>query len=275
MRVGQESPFLSPDTLLSLISLHNIRVGKDRGFRGVALADRDVRVEKNSLFEGVIVAGRRADIKKNSRFTFVDFDTVAPLIDLLAPEEGSFLATATPTLEASFSDDFSGVRTESVRLLVDGVDRTAEADVSQSGLSFTPTADLPEGPHTVVITIQDHSDNESQATLSFTTDTVAPELAIAGPGDGAFLSLTEVDVDGTVFDATSPVTVQVNEVAAALGSGTYSAAGVDLPAEGPVTLTATATDAAGNSTTQSITVIRDTIAPTISADWSCPDLVDT
>ena len=71
-------------------------------------------------------------------------------------------------------------------------------------------------------------------------------------------------MEGTVSDATSPVTVRVNEVEATIGAGTYKAAAVDLPIEGPVLLRARATDAAGNSTVRSVAVVRDTLPPSLS-----------
>ena len=67
---------LDPETRLSLISLHDIRIGRERPFRGVLRSARGVKIEKNATFEGVIVADGKVEVKRDVRITFLDFDQV-------------------------------------------------------------------------------------------------------------------------------------------------------------------------------------------------------
>lgn len=108
-------------------------------------------------------------------------DTEAPVVAVTSPAAGSFVASATPTITATYSDGGSGVDTASVRLLLDRVNRTAAAQVTASGLTFTPASSLAEGEHLVEITVRDSAGNEAAASAGFTTDTGAPLLTITSP----------------------------------------------------------------------------------------------
>ncbi len=44
-----------------------------------------------------------------------------------------------PAISASFSDDYSGINVETVFIMVDGVDVTSNAKITDTEISFTPT----------------------------------------------------------------------------------------------------------------------------------------
>lgn len=93
------------------------------------------------------------------------------------------------------------------------------------------------------------------------SDTTPPTLSVTQPADGAFVNTTSVNVAGTFGDE-SATSVKVNGVAAAVSGNSFS---VSVPlAEGANTLTVVATDAAGNSTTATRSVTRDTVAPALA-----------
>ena len=79
-------------------------------------------------------------------------------------------------------------------------------------------------------------------------------------GATAFAGSRTITVTGTIDDPEAAV--MVNGVAATIASGSYSAA-ITLTAEGDNTITATATDRAGNSATASVTVSLDTVPPVL------------
>src|SRR6185295_17902391 len=70
-------------------------------------------------------------------------DTEAPSIGGLTPVNGTVTANLTPVVAATYSDSGTGIDTASVRLILDGVDRTSNAQVSGSALSLTPEPLLP------------------------------------------------------------------------------------------------------------------------------------
>ncbi|MEE8524969.1 MAG: Ig-like domain-containing protein, partial [Thermoanaerobaculia bacterium] len=264
--------FLADETRLSLIALDDIRIGKDRPFRGVLRAGRDVDIEKNVAFEGVMVADRKIHVKQDSQITFVDFDQVAPEIVLLAPENGSFVATSTPEIVVGYSDDFSGLRLDSAELLVDGVDRTAAAVVGAEGLTFTPSEPLADGVHSLEIAVSDHSDNEGRETFTFIVDTTPPVVAITSPAEVLLFNAVP-PISAEYSDATSGIdlaSVQVAVDGNALAGCTVAAASTSCPApelaEGTHTVTSTVSDLAGNAAAASFIfeVIFDTDPPAIT-----------
>ena len=82
-------------------------------------------------------------------------------------------------------------------------------------------------------------------------------LAASAP---AFAGSRTITVTGTIDDPEATVTV--NGTPATISNGGYSA-GITLTSEGQNTITATATDPAGNSATASVTVSLDTVPPVL------------
>ncbi|MDH4099778.1 MAG: hypothetical protein OEV28_04320, partial [Nitrospirota bacterium] len=95
-------------------------------------------------------------------------------------------------------------------------------------------------------------------------DDTPPDLAIAHPIDGIYLSAPVVSVSGNASDSVSWIdAVTVNGVNATLSGDAYTAPNVALSA-GLNTLTVTAVDAAGNSTSAVVSVYLDSIAPVVT-----------
>lgn len=266
-----EPVVLEDDTRISLIAVEDIRIGKDRPFRGVLRSGRDVMLEKNQAFEGVIVAERTVHVKKDSMISFLDFDQVPPTVTLITPQDGSFVATATPEIVLELADDFSGLR-DDVELLLDEVDRSAEAVLEEDRLTLTLQDPLVDGLHTLEVSISDHSDNVARQTFSFTTDTVAPTLEISSPTEPLVIN-TVPPVVVSYADATSgvdlgSVVVSLDDAALAdcdVGSASTTCAPPQL-AEGSHTLTATIADNAGNPAAASFEfeLVFDMKAPVIT-----------
>ncbi len=93
-------------------------------------------------------------------------------------------------------------------------------------------------------------------------DAAPPVVAITTPAPNALTNQTSIAVTGTVQDATA-TTVVVNGVTATMNGTSFSAT-VPIGTEGSNTIHVVATDAAGNATDSTRTVIRDTQAPALS-----------
>jgi len=119
----------------------------------------------------------------------VKLDKTAPSIFSLQPADGSIHTTARPSISAVFMDGLSGIDPDSVRLTLDG--RIVKgATVTATGLSYTPSADLGAGRHTISLSLSDMAGNKAvPVSATFTIDstlpllppdpaTVAPELNI-------------------------------------------------------------------------------------------------
>jgi RHS repeat-associated protein len=92
-------------------------------------------------------------------------------------------------------------------------------------------------------------------------DTIPPAMSITSPVDGMITSASSVQVSGTASDA-SPVTVTINGSAVTVdASGSFT--GTVTLTEGLNTITIIARDAAGNQTTVTRKVTKDSIPPTM------------
>jgi hypothetical protein len=113
-------------------------------------------------------------------------DSTAPVIFAPSPVDGALLKISRPTIGANFQDETngSGIDLASASLSVDGADVTAKATVSANGISYLPAANLPNGEHTVTLTVADRASNRTYLVWHFTTNTIAPTLNITSPRNG-------------------------------------------------------------------------------------------
>ena len=109
-------------------------------------------------------------------------DTTAPEITNLQPAAGSCVNDATPTISASYSDAGSGINVSSVVLWLDGGMVTPDS-VNETGVTYTPPADLEDGTYTVTLNVSDNAatPNTNSTSWSFTVDTGAPTVAFITP----------------------------------------------------------------------------------------------
>jgi len=214
-------------------------------------------------------------------------EKVAPTIAITSPGASAKLTNNRPPITFQLRDADSGVAISTLALKVDG--GTAQGNAA-SGMtctpvaggydcSYTPPSALTDGSHTVTINISDNDGNAAtQASVSFTVDTVAPTLNVTAPAAGLITNDSTQDVVGTTSDATSsPVTVTITLNGVDQGTVTITAGAFTKPvtlAEGSNTIVITATDGAGKTTTISRTVTLDTIAPSITAVTITPNPVD-
>ena len=190
-------------------------------------------------------------------------DTIAPLISITAPAAAAFTNNNRLPIAVSYSDSGSGIDATSFRILIDGIDHTAEFTAIDTGASGAPAAALTDGTHSISVSISDFAGNTSTATSSFAVDTIPPQISITQPVDGIFTNAVSVIVSGSIVDA-SPVTVTVEGATVPLQGNTFTSAAITLGATGPQVLHVTATDAAGNSSEATITLKIDRTPPVIS-----------
>jgi YVTN family beta-propeller protein len=183
------------------------------------------------------------------QFRTAAVDTTPPGMKLVAPANGGLVQSAQPTIVIALSDDLTGVNAASETLSIDG--QPVRPQVSLAEMTFTPSANLAEGQHTIVATAADGAGNVATLSGSFTVDTVPPSAAqITGVSDGQVvkgsipLSITATDSGSGV--ARIDVFADGN-LLASLRSPTFQfTLDTTSLAEGPHALTAHAVDAAGN-----------------------------
>ena len=198
-------------------------------------------------------------------------ETVAPVMSIGYPTAGAKLITAKPEIAFTITDSGSGVNPESCKLAIDGGEEiavTATGSGSSFAGAYTPAEALADGSHTVTVYGYDFDGNKSNvATVTFTVDTVAPELTVTTPVADLVTNMSAGVIAGTTSDVTSnPVTVTINLNGQDLGAisvvdGAFSKNVTYV--SGRNTIVVTATDASGKYTTVTREVILNTVAPTI------------
>ena len=127
------------------------------------------------------------------------------------------------------------------------------------------TEPITDGTTVITVVATDPAGNETTETAEITVDTTDPLISI----DPVNTSDTTPTITGTTDDPTATIIVTVDgeELSATNnGDGTWSLP-VNTPlSEGESLITVTATDPAGNTTTETTTITIDTIAPTLTID---------
>ncbi|MDH7556730.1 MAG: hypothetical protein ACQXXL_01705 [Candidatus Methanosuratincola sp.] len=103
-------------------------------------------------------------------------DDIPPTVTETKPLNGSVITDRTLTISATLFDNLE-VKPESVRLRVDGVDRTPQATITKTSASCQLILDL--GVHAVEITLADTSDNINTVFWTFTIkepEPIPPEM---------------------------------------------------------------------------------------------------
>lgn len=214
-------------------------------------------------------------------------ERVAPVITILSPTSGAYVANSKQPVVFTVVDESggSGVDPDSITVKLDNTavaasTLTKTAITNGYSVTYTPASALSDGAHTVSIAASDNDGNAASAkSTTFTVDTIPPTLNITAPADGLITNAQALTVRGTTNDATSsPVVIKISLNGADQGSVTVGTDGSFTKAltlsEGDNEITVTATDAAGKVSTVTRTVKLDTSRPTVSAASIQPNPVD-
>lgn len=215
-------------------------------------------------------------------------ETVAPVITIVSPMSGAYVANSKQPVVFNITDETGGSGVDISTLVVkqDGT-AVAAANITHTAITngysvtYTPSAALSDGSHTVTINCKDHDGNAAtEKSTTYTVDTVPPTLNVTSPADGLITAASSVTVAGTTNDATSsPVVITISLNGTDQGTipvgtgGTFSK--VVTLKEGSNTIIVKAKDAAGKESSVIRTVTLDTSVPKIKAATITPNPVDT
>jgi hypothetical protein len=188
-------------------------------------------------------------------------DTTAPVLTISSPANGTTAQSGiliTGTCEPGLTVSFSGSGVSSSSSVTCTSNGTYQANL---GLS---TGD---GPKTVNVSETDPAGNNSQVTGNFNRDSTPPAIAITSP------TANTPSQTGAIISGTCEAGLSVNiggSGVATQGSvncssqGTFSTTITFTPGDGNKTITASQTDAVGNTGTSSINLVRDNTGPRIT-----------
>lgn len=211
-------------------------------------------------------------------------EKVAPVISITAPSSSAKLTNNKPIINWTVTDADSGVNPSTIKLIIDSQTITTGITKTQSGknytCSYTPTTALSDGTHTIKVSASDYDGNvATQKSVTFTVDTVPPELSVSAPVDNLVTNQSSLVVKGTTNDVTSsPVTLTIK-----LNGGTEQT--VEVGSDGSFTKTLTlvtgentivitAKDGAGKTSTVTKKVVLDQTAPVIQSVTITPNPVN-
>lgn len=211
-------------------------------------------------------------------------EKVAPVISITAPSSSAKLTNNKPVINWTVTDADSGVNPSTIKLIIDSQTITTGITKTQSGknytCSYTPTTALSDGTHTIKVSASDYDGNvATQKSVTFTVDTVPPELSVSAPVDNLVTNQSSLVVKGTTNDVTSsPVTLTIK-----LNGGTEQT--VEVGSDGSFTKTLTlvtgentivitAKDGAGKTSTVTKKVVLDQTAPVIQSVTNSPNPVN-
>lgn len=229
-----------------------------------------------------------ADASTVNGLKLVVKETVAPVITIVSPTSGAYVANSKQPVVFNIVDESGGSGVDISTLVVkqDGT-AVAAANITHTAIAngysvtYTPSAALSDGSHTVTINCKDHDGNAAaEKSTTYTVDTVPPTLNVTSPADGLITATSSVTVAGTTNDATSSpvvITISLNgtdQGTVPVGTGGTFSKVVTLK-EGSNTIIVKAKDAAGKESSVTRTVTLDTSVPKITAATITPNPVDT
>lgn len=135
--------------------------------------------------------------------TFVSPETTAPVLQISSPLSGGYTNTATPAISILISDQLTGINIASASLALDG--QAVTPSVGSSFMSFTPSAPLSNGAHTLIASVQNNAGVIGTLSSSFIVDTIPPSVAtLAGIAAGQTLK-GQIPVSSAATDSISGI----------------------------------------------------------------------
>jgi hypothetical protein len=227
-----------------------------------------------ALVEGSYVATasvRTAANVETTDTTNFTLDVTPPALSLIAPAADAALNNPTPVISGT-SEPGAELQIE----ILDAAGNTVETITVTVGMngqySVTPTQPLTDGDYTITAVAADRAGNTTTVgPRDLTIDTVAPTLTVTAPNADEVLPTRDVAVTGT-SDAGQLVVIELRNAngmivstqqATADAMGAWSATFTNT-ADGDYTLHISATDAAGNTTAETLAFSVDSDEPTLT-----------
>ncbi len=252
-----------------------IKIVTDRqNIQNVYTFSEPLNLEKGQTYEGqvenlassgltlqkylVVLMLKKADREFSVGATYLNLvDTIPPTIEIISPANGTLTKNPNPQIRAILDDNFSGIDIETINLTIDGSKASPMYD-NLTGMLVLDNPQLSDGEHALSITVKDIAGNSaSTPEWKITVDATPPAIATLVPQNGALLKASPAEISAVITDALSGVkedtitmTLDGNPATFTYdaSSGKVSMDFADL-ADGLHTVSASASDNAGNSST--------------------------
>jgi hypothetical protein len=189
-------------------------------------------------------AGNRGEAR-----VIVRADRTSPLVQITSPVANAIVKGPAVAVSGTTTD------VSPVNVTLNGT----AAMVAQN--AFTAMIAASDGPLTITARATDAAGNNGTATTSVTVDSTAPVITFTSPAEGKATNQNSISIHGSITDLTA-VTLKAGDVVVPVAGNAFSY-DAPLAADGPATIVFNAVDAAGNSATKELHVVRDTAAPSL------------
>lgn len=245
----------------SVIDLNGEQIAGPENFnQQVKLIDIPVTLKSTNTLD-VEVRGKPGGVLS---IRVVGQDSLAPGINIIKPVNGVISNVNPQDINVVFNDDISGINPGSLKVLINGTDKTGFFNITGSGLSATASANLllSEGINVIKASISDFAGNSASVSTSFTLDITPPQVKI-DPVTSS-VNINTQTITGSYIEEYLG-SIKINGISADIDavSRTYSAK-ISLT-EGLNTVNVIATDLAGNSGSASAEIVMDTTPPAMPA----------
>lgn len=145
-------------------------------YRGTFTVRAGDNVVNAAVFGHLRVGGQERVIQAGVPLTI---DAAAPVITGRFPQPGTVVENMRPNIVLTYADQGSGVNPQTTTLTVNGQNVTASATVTETAISYTPPANLPQGTVTVRAVIRDRAGNQTADQWAFTVGVAQGSLITA------------------------------------------------------------------------------------------------
>ncbi|MDB1931758.1 Ig-like domain-containing protein [Clostridium tertium] len=184
------TPEDTTEKVVEYISLNPEIATVDKDGKIVAVKEGETTIEVKSTIKPNIKAACKVTVSKAT-------DKIGPTVSDLKPANGQNIGDLRrPEISATFNDE-SGVDIDSIKLLFDGVDVSANISKENQTIKYSVAEDLADGTHGVLVEVKDNLGNLTSQEWKFTVGEVKKNLYF-----GQLHSHTNIsDGTGTVDDA--------------------------------------------------------------------------
>ena len=184
------TPEDTTEKVVEYISLNPEIATVDKDGKVVAVKEGETTIEVKSTIKPDIKSECKVTVSKAT-------DKIGPTVSDLKPANGQNIGNLRrPEISATFNDE-SGIDMDSIKLLLDGVDVSANISKENQTIKYSVSEDLSDGTHIVLVEVKDTLGNLTSQEWKFTVGEVKKNLYF-----GQLHSHTNIsDGTGTVDDA--------------------------------------------------------------------------
>jgi len=241
--------FILTATIIDSVGLSAVSIRIDGG-NEIALSPENelsLDLSLNDGFHDIELFATNLDGRTTNQGTEFWIDTMAPVITVLTPRDGTYWNGSYIEIRGTCSPDASLKVGNDVVAMLDG--------------DFNTTHYLKDGWNTILLSAVDRAGNSASLSLMVFRDSTPPIIDVQYPHEGFLTSDLPVNVQGIVDQSVIELTVNYRPVN--IVNGSFQTTVTDL-SEGGNTIVIIGTDRTGSRTVVHRNVILDTIAPGVS-----------